>query len=242
MEIPFGLTLTGEAFKLAEGISIKQKKVSEVISNHMYNLYLYPFLLTTDYFIEKDSSIRATFQGFFKTDQNGKFAFQENGIPLITYLMLGLQYFFDTKNVKFGLKDTIIIDDSFVITQNNYEEISDIIAGLNGRKRIRKLVPPENLNDVQRDIWIKTMKGRQRKAEKESIDFNDIVNIVIHYNGDFKYKETLDLTILQLYNTFNVYMQKDKFDRYYQLYSSGQFEMKEHTPHWINSIQEKNNN
>ena len=86
------------------------------------------------------------------------------------------------------------------------------------------------------------MKGRQRKAEKESIDFNDIVNIVIHYNGDFKYKETLDLTILQLYNTFNVYMQKDKFDRYYQLYSSGQFEMKEHTPHWINSIQEKNNN
>ena len=37
MEIPFGLTLTGEAFKLAEGISIKQKKVSEVISNHMYN-------------------------------------------------------------------------------------------------------------------------------------------------------------------------------------------------------------
>ena len=193
MEIPFGLTLTGEAFKLAEGISIKQKKVSEVISNHMYNLYLYPFLLTTDYFIEKDSSIRATFQGFFKTDQNGKFAFQENGIPLITYLMLGLQYFFDTKNVKFGLKDTIIIDDSFVITQNNYEEISDTIAGLNGRKRIRKLVPPENLNDVQRDIWIKTMKGRQRKAEKESIDFNDIVNIVIHYNGDFKYKETLDL-------------------------------------------------
>lgn len=242
MEIPFDYTLTGQDYKIKENIFIKQKTVREVVSNPMYNLYLYPFLLTTDYFLERDSSIRTTFEGFFKTTKDGEFVFKEKGMPLLTYLFLGFQYFFDTKDVVIGNGETIIINGDFVITQNNFEDICDVIAGLNSRKRIRKLVPPENLNDIQRDIWIKTMKGRQRRAEKESIEFNDIVNIIIHFNNGFKYKDTLDLTVLQLFNTFNVLMQKDRFDRYYQLYSSGQFEIKEHTPHWINSIQEKNNN
>ena len=241
MEIPFKYTLTGMDFELGNGVSIKQKNIKEIITNDMYGLFLYPILLTSDYFIDKDSSIRSAYEGFFKVNKKGEFIFAEKGVPLLTYLLLALQYFFDTKNVKFGLNETIIIDDSFVITNNNYEEIADIIAELNGRKRVRKLVPPEHLTDEQRDIWIRTMKGRQRKAERDSMELSDIINIVIHSGDNFNYKSVLDLTLLQLYNTFSVIMEKDKFDRYYQLYSSGQFEIKEHTPHWVNSIQQKNN-
>lgn len=233
------LTFTGEPIVLEEGIEIKQKKVKEVISNSLFNGLIMPFLITTDYFFKKDTTIQNTFEGFFKLDKQGEFLFKEAGIPIIVFLKEGIKYFFETEDVAITGEKAFVINKKFTITNENFEEIADLIAKLFGKERIREIVPPEDLNEAQRDIWIKTMRGRKKKAEKESLSFIDIVNVVIHFDNGIRYKEVMDLTILQLYNSFSVLMKKNKFDNYYKLYSSGQFEMKKHEEHWINTIRSK---
>ena len=234
------LTFTGDAFPYNEKYSFEQSTVKDAISNPAYNIALLPFTLTTDYFIEKDATIRSTLDGFFRVDKTtGKYLFEQDGIPLLSYLIIGIKYFFKTENVNIGRGDVIIVDDSFTITRNNFEDIADIITQMNGRERVKKLVPPENLNDAQREIWVKTMKGRKRKAEKDSMTMMDIINIVIHFGESYNYKAVMDLTILQLYNTFSVLMKKDRFNRFYSIYSSGQFNIKDMEDHWVTTISKK---
>ena len=230
------ITFTGEPFLLEEGISIQQKKVREIISNKLFNALLMPFLITTDYFFKKDTSIEYTLEGFFKLDEEGKFMFQEAGVPVISYLLEGLKYFFNTEEVNLTGEKAFVINKKFTITKHNFDEIAEMIARIYGRQRIKELVPPEGLTEAQKDIWIKTMRGRKKKAERDSLSLYDIVNVVIHFDNGIRYNEVMDLTTLQLYNSFNVFMKKDKYDKYYKLYSSGQFEIKKHEEHWINTI------
>ena len=231
------LTFTGEPLQIGKGISIYQYKVKDILSDNMYNANLFPFIITTDYFLKKDASIKTSLEGFFKIDEKtGKFKFEEGGIPLLTFLISGLKKFLKVDDVNITVEKNIVLNKEFVINENNFEDIATMIAKINGRERIKELIPPEHLTDAQREVWIKTMTGRRKKAEKESLSMTDMVNVLIHFNGNYNYESVLNLTLLQLYNSFNVLMKRDKFDRYYQLYSSGQFEMKNHEEHWINAI------
>lgn len=230
------LTFTGEPLILDEGIELKQKKIKEIISNKLFNSLIFPFLITTDYFFKKDTSIQNTLDGFFKLDKQGKFIFQEAGIPLITFLLEGIKYFFGTEDVSITSEKAFVINKKFTITKDNFDEVAELIAKLYGKERVKEIVPPENLTEAQRDIWIKTMRGRKKKAEKESLTLLDIINVVIHFDNGIRYEEVLNLTTLQLYNSFSVFMKKDKYSNYYKLFSSGQFEIKKHEEHWINTI------
>ena len=176
------ITFTGEPFLFEEGIGIHQRKVREILSHNLFNAILMPFLITTDYFYKKDTSIEYTLDGFFKLDKKGQFLFKEAGVPLISFLAEGLKYFFNTEDVTITGEKAFVINKKFTITKHNFDEIAEIIANIYGRQRIRELVPPEGLSPAQKDVWIRTMRGRKRKAEKDSLTMTDIINVVIHFD------------------------------------------------------------
>lgn len=68
-------------------------------------------------------------------------------------------------------------DVMFKITNENFNDISDILLMINGKEKLKIEKPPDGLSERQLDIWMKIHEGRKREAKKNHLQIYDIINI-----------------------------------------------------------------
>ena len=73
----------------------------------------------------------------------------------------------------------------FTIDKDNFDDISDILLKLSGKKKMKAEKPPKNMSKRQRDIWNKLHSGRTREASKNEIHIFDILNIC-EFGGNYR--------------------------------------------------------
>ena len=116
----------------------------------------------------------------------------------------------------------IVIKERTMITKENFDELGDIVLKICMMKRQKPEKMPEFKNDRQRDIYMKIMEGRRRKSAEESMSLADIINSVCHGGKSFiPYREVIEMTMYQLYNSFGSIITMDTYDREYRQYIGG---------------------
>ena len=72
----------------------------------------------------------------------------------------------------------------FEITNDNFNDISEILLKLNGKNKIVIEKPPKNMSARQKDVWEKLQAGRKRDAEKNRLHIYDMINIC-EFGGNY---------------------------------------------------------
>lgn len=90
------------------------------------------------------------------------------------------------------------------ITNDNFNDISEILLKLNNKEKIVIEKPPINMSERQRDVWEKLQAGRKRDAEKNRLHIYDIINIC-EFGGNYHIpvEEMENWTLWKLMRCYN---------------------------------------
>jgi hypothetical protein len=170
-----------------------------------------------------------------------KYDLQYEGKPFVYILLDSLKYYFrtnvelinktDEKNQR--IYQFYNIGETGCLHRNNFDEFSDLILEINNIKRPEPEKLPEFKNERQRDVYMKLMEGRRRKSKQDNVNLVSIANAVQHGGKSFiSYKEIMDMTIPQLYNSYSSILGVDFFEREYSKYLTGEKPENLDLTHW----------
>ena len=174
-----------------------------------------------------------------------QFMFSPLGNLVALKRLLGsLQWLCRTNNIKLNIHDTIetgeiIINDTFTINRDNYEDIrSDIVKILD--VDISDLKPKPKLSEFEQEMEkrfaVAEAEYRKQHNKKESapIDIYTYVEYIVNYRySKYNYNSIQDLTVYQIKNTFRYIQRQEASETDLSFRSSGNFEMKDKPKHWF---------
>jgi len=207
---------------------IHQPKMQDILdvgfSN--YGAYLIPHLISIEY-ISQEEEIPHDLKFF-------DYMFQKEALPsLVNSLLFFIQ---DKINVDID-NQRIIVGDNGFIDRTNLDELSDAILKISCREKIKPDIIPTFENDAQKDVYAKIMEGRKKKAEKEGINFETIINIVANGGKSFvPYDEIRKMTVFQIMSRYYFIMAEEGFDREFAKYLAGADFKELDLTHWINKV------
>ena len=226
--------LTGDPVMLNDKIGIHQLTIKEIIGTPELDQLLEPFTIdveTVDIGLRKRP--QWTYDLFTMIDEKtGEPALGSNNTSYIAKLMIGFKVLCKVEDIEILDNGAMVLDNSFVVTKLNFDKIAEIVRELYCREREVGEKPPESPRQYQ--IWKETMEGRQKKISREAPSIYDIINIVAHYGYNIRYKETLGLTLWQLFNSFEQLNTQDSYNEFRMYSSSSMVKIKEkdRMRHW----------
>lgn len=166
-------------------------------------------------------------------------------------LIESLKIVYKTDKVKFEIPkkndiDSIMIsietnDGTYYINRNNYTEFSNFILVMlyEGDNTIKE--KSKELSEIERKMEQRRREFERKKAlknaelnkDEEPITIFDLANYIIHADNKFDYNSILDLTVYQLFNTFNLYQQKESYNIFIKYKTSGNFKIEDEVKHWF---------
>lgn len=202
-----------------KGLSIYQVKVNDILKlgEENYSQLLLPYRLTMDIFNlpEEVKTQLNIFDIFFIKEFN----VEENYMQL---LLNSLKFFFKKENI-YILQDgeghiykSIVIDNTFILNENNFELLSDYILKINQKDKIKIEKEPvfEGENAEKKlAIWRKMTKGRTKTENENCLMFVDIIKLVKY--GGLRYmsnEEIKSMTLYELYDTYRLLTSEKGFD------------------------------
>lgn len=226
--------LSGEPVMLNDKIGIHQLTMKEVLNTPELDELLEPFVLDVE---TLDIGLRErpqwTYDLFFIMDEKtGQPALGSNGTTYIVKLLVALRVLCKAEDVRLLDNGSILVDNGFVIGKNNFDKIAEIVRELYCREREVGERPPDSPR--QYEIWKETMAGRQKKMRRDAPTLYDIINIVIHYGYNIRYREVLDLTLWQLFNSLEQLNSQDSYSEYlkYATNAMAKIKEKDRIKHW----------
>jgi hypothetical protein len=201
------------------GLSIYQVKVSDILKlgEEKYEQLMLPFCLTLDLFnlTEEGKSQLNVFDIFFIKDFNTEQDFQQLLINSLIFF-LGKEKVYAYKDENGNLYKSIIIDDKFFVTEDNFELLCDYILQINQKERIKIEKEPvyEGENAEKKlVIWRKMTKGRKETQAKEGLTLTDIIKLVKYGNLRRISKEEIkNMTLYELYDAYRMTTSEKGFD------------------------------
>lgn len=233
------------------GTKVYQPTVDEIVNlgEIQFNELILPIIITTnavfngleneDELIEKYK----IFDVFFIQSEQGKSILDDslfNGKKAMDVLVDSISFFthVDKKNIQVfsHLRNTISIN-GFIVDRDNFHLLRNAIQSTLSRGDIEIEKPPKDMGKRQRDIWEKLQAGRRRKAEKDALYIQDIMNFV-QFGGDsyIPLREILIMTYYQLLNAYKSILGKEAFVVGTMYKISPNFEVKEEVKHWTGSL------
>lgn len=149
-----------------------------------------------------------------------------------------LSYFLETDEIRIlERQNKIVVKNEYLIDESEFQKIRKVIQSVTDRSDLEVEKPPENMSKRQEDIWRKLQEGRRRKAEKDRVYVQDIVNIVSFGGNTYIPKNVIDN--MHYYELSNAYKSITKMDIYKTklLYHiSPKFESKDEFGHWSKDL------
>lgn len=129
------------------------------------------------------------------------------------------------------------IEDCRIIDSNIFEEIKRILKLQNCIKDIVEEKKPNIQNERQRDVYEKIMAGRKRKEQENAINFVTIYNSIVHGSKSFvPYSEVNNLTVYQLYNTYESIFKIETYQQNFKMLLAGAKSEDLDLKHWSQAI------
>lgn len=229
-------------------IVIRQPSMEHIvdIGEDAFNEMVLPYILTVDSVfngIENEEELSSKFHIFdlFFTEVEGGNTILDNifdGRNSLEVLQESMEYFFDTDDIRvLHQRKKIIVKNSYLIDNNEFDRIRKIIQSIVGRKEIEVEKAPKNMTKRQKDIWKKLQKGRRRTAEKNAIYYQDIINYVMYGGKSYIPSREIDrMTYYQLQNAYKSIIGVDAFSIGMGYKLSQKFDVKEDVKHWTDSL------
>ena len=182
-----------------------------------YYSMLTPFRLTID-ILNIDAETKKKFKRFDLLfinflDENGK------KTTYLNQFMDSLEFFFKLRPVyDVSLKDdnedilqVVFIGEHF-IDRDNFDSLCEYIFGICNTSKIEIEKPIELENDRQRDVYKKSMEGRNRKSQGKFLSFIEIARCVGDGEGTIiPYAQIIQMTVRELFDRYYTTLIKDSW-------------------------------
>lgn len=228
---------------------VYQPSMKEVVDmgEDLFQSLIMPYILTTDAVFtgadNEEELVRkwSIFELFFLKGDEGttildKAVFNSEGA--LEVLKHSLSYFLRADDIKvLEKRQKIVVNKSYLIDKNEFENLRKVIQGVLGRKDIEVEKPPKNMTKRQKDIWEKLQKGRRRKAEKDAVHLQDIANYVSFGGTSYIAPREIDeMTYFQFYNAYKSIIGMDTYRTAMQYKLSEKFDVKDDIKHWLETL------
>jgi hypothetical protein len=230
------------------GIYVHQPTVNEIIDmgEDEYGSLVLPYILTTDFVfngVENEEKLIKQFDMFdlffLKVDEEKTILDNLfNGKKSLDVLSNSLSFFLKTNDIRI-LKNRmkIIVNNSYLIDKEEFKNLRNIIQAVTNRKDLEVEKPPKNMTKRQADIWRKLQQGRKRKAEKDAIYTQDMINFIAFGGKSYiPYEEIGKMTIYQMHNAYKSIIGIDAFNIGMQYKLSQKFDVKDDIKHWTETL------
>ncbi len=149
-----------------------------------------------------------------------------------------LSYFLKTDEIRLLVRQQkIVVKEKYLIDESEFQKIRKIIQSVIDKSDIEVEKPPENMSPRQEDIWKKLQEGRRRKAEKERIYMQDIVNIVSFGGNNYIPKDVIgNMHYFELSNAYKSITKMDIYKTKLLYHISPKFESKDEFEHWSKEL------
>lgn len=234
-------------FNKEHSLYVHQPLIRDVVDmgEDEFNDLILPFTLTSEaVFNGQDNgdelaSKYSIFDLFFAQVEEGVYILDNvfGGKSALGVLEDSLSYFLKTDNIQFLMHRKKIVINEFVMDQSEFTKLRSLIQGVVNRKDIEFERVPKNMTERQKDIWMKLQAGRRRKAQREAVYLQDIINYTSNGGASFiPYKEIDNMTYYQLANTYKSIMGKDTFNVSMGYKLSYKFDVKDEIKHWSETL------
>lgn len=233
--------ITGLPINLGKMGVLYQPTIEDMLMKGITNKeIIQPFLVHIGLLIKDENSelfgILKNFDLFFLEKNN-----------LLTSLKSSLSVLYRTDNIrtsddKLLENKKIIIDDSFIIDRDNYDDLTDVVFKMFFAQRPTKS-EEEKVNlptEKHRKIWETMQNKKKKKALKEEMNLCDIINVVSHGSVFIPYEQIRRLTYYQLLNSYKTIMKIENYKEFTQFKLSPKFEIKSDMKHWVTDVKISN--
>ncbi|MFJ8247293.1 AMP-binding protein [Peribacillus asahii] len=229
-------------------IRVRQPMINEVVDmgEDGFNELVMPFILTSDSVfngVENEEAMVSRFDIydlFFTQIKENVFVLDSvfGGKSALGVLKDSLSYFLQTDNIEFLIhRKKIVINDNYLLDKEGFMNLRKLIQGVCSRGDIQVEKPPKNMKKRQREIWMKLQKGRRRRAEKEAIYLQDMINFTSFGGATYIPLDSIDrMTYYQLSNAYKSIMGIDSFRIGMGYKLSQNFEVKDDIKHWTEAL------
>lgn len=181
--------------------------ICDNIGLDIFDSLLVPFLITKDCLKMSDEELE-------QIDLFNDIILKDQG--MLSSVAIALQLFCKCDDIykrdnelllKFNNKEP------FVINNENFEDICQIIMKMNGKEKIKVEKPPKNMSERQRDVWEKLQAGRKRENEKNTVHIYDMLN-VCEFGGNYHIpiEEIESWTIWKIMNCYKARVNMKTYD------------------------------
>ncbi|MEH7209607.1 AMP-binding protein [Priestia megaterium] len=234
-------------FNKEHSLYVHQPLMRDIVDmgEDQFNDLLLPFTLTSEaVFNGQDNgdelaSKYTVFDLFFAQVEDGVYILDSvfGGKSALGVLEASLSYFLQTDNIQFLMHRKKIVVNDFVVDQAEFMKLRSIIQGVANRKDVEFEKVPKNMTDRQKGIWAKLQAGRKRKAEREAVYLQDLINYTSNGGTSYiSYKEIDNMTYFQLANTYKSIMGKDSFNVSMGYKLSYKYDVKDEIKHWSETL------
>lgn len=230
-------------------ISVHQPSIKEVVNlgEDYFSKLTLPFVITTDAIFngaENEEELNekfSIFDLFFIKGENGKTILDDSvfgGQVALDVLKESLMYFLRANDIRILEKrQKVVVNNVYMIDKDNFKNLRNAVQSVLGRKDIEVDKPPKNMNKRQKDIWFKLQKGRRRRAEKEALYLQDLINFTSYGGKSYiPLREIEEMTYFQLNNAYKSVMGVDSYHTGIQYKLSQKYDVKDDIKHWTETI------
>lgn len=211
---------------------IYQPTVKEIVSNDLTpTKIVQPFLISLD-LLEVAEDVKFELKNFDLYFLPNMMIGERHALEVLAVI---LQLLYKTDKVSLLLQEQkILIDDTIAIHRENFDELTDMVLEMFMQERPKEREKePEFTNPIQKKIYEKMQKNREREAKKNAMHLPDIINVVCHINGFTPYREVIDLTYYQLLTSYTTLLGIDSYKEFCLYKISPKFDIKDDVKHWI---------
>lgn len=226
---------------------VRQPMISEIVDmgENGYNELVMPFTLTSEAVfngLENEEELVAKFDiydlYFAQTEEN-VFVLDNvfGGKSALGVLKDSLSYFLQTDDIEFLIHRKKIRIGEYLVDREEFMEIREAIQGVSNRQDMQVEKTPKNMTERQKGIWKKLQKGRRRKAEKDAIYLQDMINYVSFGGVAYIPLDQIDrMTYYQFSSAYKSVMGVDAFRIGMGYKLSQKFDVKDDVKHWTESL------
>ncbi len=240
MDINKSKLLLGKPIYIDAFGTIYQPTLDEILDYDNYQLVNLIFSTDIEMVGIENRELYKNFDVFFFKDVDGNYVYQYEGISMIDILIDILKFYLKKEDIflyqKKDMIPIVVLDDNHVLYRDNFDELAKVMLLINHTEKASIEKPPKLKNEKHKDIWEKLKKGRERQAEKRG-GIETIINEVIHCGRSYiSYKEIVQMTMYQLFNSYESIMKIDRFYTNFKQYLVGVSPDKLDLTHWSEAL------
>lgn len=235
-------------FDKEHSLFVRQPMMHEVVDlgETGFNDLVLPFVLTNEAVfngLDNEEELMSRFHIydlFFAQVEENVFVLDNifGGKSALGVLKNSLSYFLQTDDIEFLIhRQKIVINGKYLMDKPEYMKLRSIIQSVCNRQDMQVEKPPKNMTKRQQDIWKKLAKGRRRKAEKDAVYLQDMINYTSFGGTTYIPLDQIDrMTYYQLANAYKSVIGKDSFYIGMGYKLSEKFDVKDDVKHWTESL------